>query len=130
MRFERTLLTYKAPAVDQLTGSKPEHETEAADARALGSILTGLGYEPFISFEKHCINWHFQAQGRWMLATLVTVPELEDTFLEIETMADVLDLLPAALDTVRAQMLDLGVPEEDFTTELYTEAVRRRRIAR
>ncbi len=129
-RSIRTFLTYKAPAVDQASGSKPEYETEAADAQALEAILRNLGHEPLISFEKHCINWRFQTEGRSMLATLVTVPELDGTFLEIETMADDPDQVPAALKAVRATMLDLGIVDEDFTTELYTDAVRQQRDRR
>ncbi len=126
-RSMRILLTYKAPAVDQESGSKPEYETEAADAQVLEAILRNLGYERLISFEKHCVNWRFEAEGRSMFATLVTVPELDGTFLEIETMADDPDQVPGALKAVRAQMVDLGILDDDFTTELYTEAVKRKR---
>jgi CYTH domain len=39
----RTLLTYKAPAVDAASGSKPEHETSTGSPAALDASLTGLG---------------------------------------------------------------------------------------
>ncbi|MEU7863085.1 class IV adenylate cyclase [Nonomuraea sp. NPDC049141] len=123
----RTILTYKAPSVHEATGSKPESETEVADPEALDAILRGLGYEQVISYEKHCVNWSYTTSGRRLLATLVTIPDLDGTFLEIETLTDDLEDLPAALAVVRAEMLDLGVEEHDFTTELYTEAVARSR---
>ncbi|MGP4102198.1 class IV adenylate cyclase [Nonomuraea sp. KM90] len=119
----RILLTHKSPMVDQASHSKPEDETEVADAEATDAILRSLGYHPYISFEKHCINWQFQARGRAMLATMVTVPELDGTFLEIETIVDSLDQLPAALQAVRAQMYDLGITDDDLSTMDYTEAV-------
>lgn len=53
---ERVVFTYKAPAVDEETGSKPEHETRAESAQALDAILTGLGYEHLVALTKHCTN--------------------------------------------------------------------------
>jgi len=122
-----TILTYKAPSLHEATGSKPESETEVSDPEALDAILRGLGYEPFISYEKHCTNWSYSTSGRRLLATLVTVPDLDGTFLEIETLTEAPGDLPAALAVVRAEMLALGIEEHDFTTELYTEAVARSR---
>ncbi|MBB5777260.1 class IV adenylate cyclase [Nonomuraea jabiensis] len=119
----RVLLTHKSPMVDEASHSKPEDETEVADAEAIDTILRSLGYNPYISFEKHCVNWQFRARGRAMLATMVTVPELDGTFLEIETIVDSLDQLPAALEAVRLQMYDLGITEDDLSTMDYTEAV-------
>ncbi len=46
-----TVLTYKDPAVDEVSGSKPETETTAADADALRAILAGLGFDVLIAFE-------------------------------------------------------------------------------
>lgn len=62
-----------------------------------------------------------------MLATLVRVPELDGTFLELETMVADDAELPAALDDVRSVLGELGIEEKDFTTELYTDAVAARR---
>jgi adenylate cyclase class 2 len=56
-----------------------------------------------------------------MLATLVTVPEIDGTFLEVETITD--DDLTAALDAVRAVLTDLGIEDHDLTSEQYTDAV-------
>ncbi|WP_219464012.1 class IV adenylate cyclase [Nonomuraea rhizosphaerae] len=123
----RTILTYKAPAIHQPTRSKPETETEAADPKALDTILRALGYEPVISYEKHCTNWSYRTSGRRLLASLVTVPELDGTWLEIETLVDDAADLAGALEVIRAEMFSLGIEEHDLTTELYTEAVARSR---
>lgn len=124
----RCLLTYKAPAVDARSGSKPEHEisTDPGGAAILDAILRGLRLTPSIAFTKHCTNYPFTVDGRWMLATLVTVPEIDGTFLEVETLANHDDLRPA-LDAVRSVLADLGVRDSDLTTDLYTDAVRRHR---
>ncbi|MBZ9639361.1 class IV adenylate cyclase [Streptomyces sp. PSKA30] len=118
----RTVLTYKAAAVDESSGSKPEHETRVEDPEATHAILHGLGYVPFIAFEKRCRNYDFEAHGRKMLATLVRVPEIDGTFLEVETLVDEDDLAPA-LDDIRAVLTDLGIGPEDLTRETYTGAV-------
>ncbi|WP_433179027.1 class IV adenylate cyclase [Actinoallomurus sp. CA-150999] len=118
----RTVLTYKEPAVDAESGSKPEHETDVADAQTLDSVFRALGLEHLVAFEKRCANYRFTAHGRGMLATIVTVPELAGMFIELETMADEADV-SAALDDVRAVLHELGLNDDDLTTEQYTDAV-------
>lgn len=119
----RVLLTYKEPAVDADSGSRPEQETAVGDANVLATVLTALGVEEFIAFQKHCVNYRFTALGRDLLATVVTVPELKGlTFLELETMTKA-DEVDAALDVVRSVLGELGIGEHDLTTETYTDAV-------
>lgn len=118
----RTVLTYKDAAVDEASRSKPEHETRVDDAEAAHAILRGLGHVEVIAFEKRCRNYGFEARGRQLLATLVRVPEIDGTFLEVETLVDE-DEVPAALDDIRAVLAELGIGPEDFTRELYTDAV-------
>jgi len=118
----RTVLTFKGAKVDEESGSKPEHETRVEDSQAAHAILAGLGYVPVIAFQKRCRTYEFEARGRRMLATLVRVPEIDGTFLELETMADENDVT-AALAAVRAVLAELGIGPDDFTHELYTDAV-------
>ncbi|MFH9074749.1 class IV adenylate cyclase [Streptomyces alboflavus] len=118
----RTVLTYKGAAVDEQSGSKPEHETRVEDADQAHAILRGLGHVEVIAFEKQCRNYDFEARGRQMLATLVRVPELDGTFLEVETLVDE-DDVTAALGDIREVLADLGVGAEDLTRETYTGAV-------
>lgn len=122
----RTVLTFKDAAVDEASGSKPEHETRVEDSQAAHAILQGLGYVPAIAFEKRCRNYDFEARGRQMLATLVRVPEIDGTFLEVETIVDE-DDVAAALDDIRAVLAEFGIEAEDLTRELYTDAVAARR---
>lgn len=123
----RTVLTFKDAAVDRASGSKPEHETRVEDPQAVHALLRGLGYVPVIAFEKQCRNYDFEAHGRQMLATLVRVPEIDGTFLEVETIVDEVDLA-AALDAIRGVLAEIGIDsEEDLTRDTYTSAVRARR---
>jgi len=122
----RTVLTYKEPATDVASGSKPEHETTIADAAVVDVIFRALGMEHLVAFVKHCANYRFTANGRDMLATVVTVPEIEGVFIELETLAAEAEL-SAALGDVRAVLSDLGISDDDLTTELYTDAVMRAR---
>jgi adenylate cyclase class 2 len=122
----RCILTYKEPPADRASGSKPEHETTVADPAVIDVTLTALGLVHLVAFTKNCVNYRFTARGRDMLATLVTVPEIDGTFVELETMADETDL-GAALADVRGVLGELGVGDSDLTTELYTDAVMRAR---
>lgn len=124
---ESTVLTYKGPAVDEASGSKPETETTAADADALRAILAGLGFEVLIAFEKHCSNYRFTANGRALLATLVQVPELEQMYVEVESIVGTEAEVGPALDTIRAVLGKLGIRRADETTETYADAVAARR---
>jgi adenylate cyclase class 2 len=120
----RHLLTYKEPAVDE-SGSKPEHETTVADPGPVDVMLRGLGMVELVALTKHCANFRFEFDGRAMLATLVTVPELEGTFLEVETMAEEGEH-PAALDAVLEVMEQLGLGD-DLDASTYTGSVREAR---
>ena len=119
----RTILTFKAPAVDEASDSKPERETTVGDAQAARDIVQLLGYRPSTKLTKRCENFWFGAGDRDFLATVVRVPEIDGTFLEVETMASE-DQVDDALAAVRAVLAELGVPDGDLTTEKYTDAVR------
>jgi len=126
-RRRRCLLTFKDAAVDTASGSKPEHETEIGDPDTVGVILRALGLEPAVAFTKKCANFTFDADGRQVLATLVRGPELDATCLEVETLVEDQTDLEKALGVVRRVLGDVGIPEADLTTELYTDMVARRR---
>jgi adenylate cyclase class 2 len=124
----RHLLTYKGAPVDEGSGSKPEYETAVESADMVTAIVEQLGYVPLIRLTKECLNFRLSVAGRDFLATIVRVPELDDTFIEIETQATEPEVTEA-LAAVRSLLDDLGVPEGDLTDELYTDAVRGAREA-
>ncbi|MFJ6573763.1 class IV adenylate cyclase [Streptomyces sp. NPDC091292] len=120
----RTLLTFKDAPVDEASGSRPEYETAVADAPAAHAVLRGLGHVELIAFEKHCRSYAFAAHGHRMLATLVRVPEIDGTFLELETLVPDEASLTAALDAIRTVLAELGIAAGDLTGDTYTDAVR------
>lgn len=122
----RTVLTYKEPAADEASQSKPEHETVVASGAVVDVILCALGLVHLVELEKQVVNYRFTGRGRDMLASVVTVPELRGTFIELETAARENELA-AALDDVRAMLGVLGIGAGDLTTETYTGAVMRAR---
>ncbi len=123
----RFVLTYKGATIDADSGSKPEHETRITDPDAVQAMLTGLGYRPVIDYEKRCRNYEFDARGRKMLATLAFLPELDTSFLELETLIQDDGDVQEALGDVRAVLHDLGIKDADLTKERYTDAVATRR---
>jgi adenylate cyclase class 2 len=118
----RHVLTFKEAAVDEESGSKPEYETTVATPDAVAHMVTALGYGPALALTKLCENYRFASAGREFLATVVVVPEIDGTWLEVETMAEE-DEVGEALRAVRTVLADLGVAEEELTSELYTAAV-------
>jgi adenylate cyclase, class 2 len=119
---DRHVLTYKEPAVDAATQSKPEHEIAVSDASVAARILTGLGYPETLAFTKDCVNYRLSHGGRRFLATLVTVPEIDGTFLEVETASVEADL-GEALAELRRLMTMLGVDTAELTVDTYSDAV-------
>ncbi|WP_242910073.1 class IV adenylate cyclase [Actinomadura terrae] len=113
----RSVLTFKEPAVDARSGSKPEHETTVGDPAVLETTLRALRAEPWVRLGKHCRNYRFRAHGREMLATLV-----EGTFVEVEAIVAAPEV-GMALEEIETVLAGLGVTAEDLTTELYTDAV-------
>lgn len=118
----RSLLTFKTSPVETASGSRPEHETEVTDPAVADTVLKALGAMELISFRKLCRNHRFEAEGREVLATLVEVPEIEGTYLEVETLAPT-DDVEAGLGTIRTVLAKLGIGDGDLTTETYTGAV-------
>ena len=118
----QALLTYKEPPIEPVSGSKPEHETGVENPWPIDLMLRALGLVPLVAFEKHCTNYRFAARGRDMLATVVRVPELDGTFIELETMTDE-DGSAAALADVRAVLGQMGIKDDDLTSDRYTDAV-------
>jgi adenylate cyclase class 2 len=119
----RHLLTYKAAAVDAASQSKPEHETEVAQRAPVEAALLGIGFEVWVRLTKQVVNYRFTAGGRRVVASLVTVPQLEGTFIEVETLAQPHEV-GVALATVRRVLVELEIGEDDLTTARYDEMVR------
>lgn len=118
-----TLLTYKGAAADPASGSKPETETHVGADDPIRSILLDLGFEVLVAFEKHCSNFRFEHGGRPMLATIVHVPGLDGTFIEVETIVSSEPEVSPALNTIRTVLGELGIGIDDETTDTYTDAV-------
>lgn len=118
----QTVLTFKEPPV-HTSGSKPEHETGLDQGEPVAALMTALGLVERIAFSKHCHNYRFTEQGREVLATLVHVPELDGTFLEVETLVTDEHDVSAGLEVVRSVLAGLDVVEGDLTTETYTGSV-------
>ncbi len=117
-----TIVTLKEPAVDDM-GSKPEHETTVADPTVLHRILTTVGLTPLIAYEKQCENYGFHHGGRRLLATIARLPDLDETFLELETMTPA-EELPAAMELLHEVLGSLGVTTEELDNKSYIARVR------
>jgi adenylate cyclase class 2 len=118
-------LTFKAAAVDAESDSKPEHEATLGPGGQIIAILGGLGMVEWVRYTKHCLNYRFVAEGRFLLATLVTVPELEGTYLEVESIVEP-HQVEGALSVIRGVLAELDLLDH-LDTSKYTEAVLRAR---
>lgn len=118
----RHLWTFKAPALDP--ASIPEYETAVADRDAAHAILAGLGLAPVIAYTKNCENFRYAHAGHDILATVVTIPEIDGTFLEIETVIpDDHDTRPAE-QAITSALTTLGLSDTDLEPTYYIDLVR------
>jgi len=118
-------MTYKGPVVD--TRAKVRREIElpvgrsAADAGALESLLTLLGFSPVRAVEKTRVPYALEWEGRELEVTLDTVAGL-GTYLEVEGLAE-----EPQRDAVRdsilrlAERLELANPERKSYLRLLLE---------
>jgi adenylate cyclase, class 2 len=83
--------------------SRPETESEVADADAVQSILAGLGYEPRFRYQK------FRESFVWRDAEVEIDETPIGTFVEIE----------GPIDTIHAAAEALGRGPKDYITESY-----------
>lgn len=121
----RAVWTFKDAMLD--AASTPEWETEVADPRAADAILTGLGLQHLIAYTKQCENFRFTAHGHPIVATIVTIPEIDGTFLEVETLVPDNAERDDALKAIHAVLTDLDLTETDLEPTFYIDLVRARR---
>lgn len=82
----RSVLTFKDSPTSP--GVQREHETEIGDVSVIETVLKMAGFTPTVSFSKECENFRFEFHGYPILATVVSISELSDVFIEIETLLD------------------------------------------
>lgn len=121
----RCLLTFKGAMLDE--ASTPEYETDVADPKAIDQILTGLGLEHMIAYTKECENFRFEAAGYRIVATMVTVPEIDGTFIEVETLVPDGEPVDDGQRAIRGVLTDLGLGEDDLEPTFYIDLVTARR---
>src|SRR5262245_36154377 len=120
-RGDRCLWTFKGAMLD--TATTPELETEVARADAAEAILTALGLRPVISFTKRCEHFTFDAHGRRIVASVVRVPELRGTFVELESCVPDTGQAGAAHRAIRRVLGDLDLTETDLEPLFYVDMV-------
>jgi len=121
----RYVLTFKGTMLDE--ASTPEYETGVADAVAIDQVLSALGLERVISYTKQCENFTFDVRDHRIVATLVTVPELDGTFIEIETLVADGQPVDSGREAIKGVLTDLGLGENDLEPTFYVDMVAGRR---
>ena len=122
---DRCMWTFKGAMLD--TSATPELETEVSRADTAGAILAALGLRPVISYMKQCENFTFDAYGRRVVATVVRVPELDGTFVEVEAQVREVSEAPAAREAVRGVLAELDLDDADLEPQFYVDMVAARR---
>jgi len=121
-------LTYKEAAVPG-TSSKPEHETSVGDPAVFATLFRGLGLQVLVELTKHCANYRLDHGGYRMLATVVSVPELADTFVEVETQVPAPGDVPPALQAIQGLLAEWGIGASDLNSRDYTDMIQEARGA-
>ncbi len=109
--------------------SKPEHETSVGDPAVFATLFRGLGLQVLVELTKHCANYRLDHGGYRMLATVVSVPELADTFVEVETQVPAPGDVPPALQAIQGLLAELGIGASDLNSRDYTDMIQEARGA-
>ena len=120
-------LTLKEAPFDQKTRSKPEFETKITDFEATKVIFEKLGYELVISYAKHCRFYYARFKNLNLEISVVQLPELSDTFIEIEAQTENLEETDAYFDVLYDFLKEIGMSENDLTTLQYQDLVKESR---
>jgi adenylate cyclase class 2 len=123
----KALWTFKGAMLD--AASTPEFETMVTEPDMAQAILAQLGLEPVIAYTKHCVNFTFESDRHRVKASVVQVPELEGTFLEIETLVDDETAVDPAQAVIRSVLAELDLGEPDLEPTFYVDMVAERREA-
>jgi len=124
----RTVLTYKADIIDPLTESKHEYEIMISSSQQeTRQLVEAMGFDCYIEFEKICEHYEFEVEGRRVAATIVSLNEVADRFVEIETLIAETDDSAAALEWLSIFAASLGLSTEDQTVVTYEGTVARAR---
>ena len=121
-------LTFKEAPFDQKTRSKPEFETEITDFDSAQAIFYGLGYNLDIRYAKNCLFYNVNYKDIDLEISLVELPELSETFIEIETQSENLENTAPFFKVLYAFLEELNMKQKDLTTLQYQDLVRNARI--
>ncbi|WP_031425063.1 class IV adenylate cyclase [Flavimarina sp. Hel_I_48] len=116
-------LTLKEAPFDQKTRSKPEFETKITDFEAAKVIFEKLGYELVIRYAKHCRFYYARFKNLNLEISVVQLPELSDTFIEIEAQTENFEKTDSIFKILYTFLEEIGMSENDLTTLQYQEMV-------
>ncbi len=120
-------LTLKEAPFDQKTRSKPEFESEIADFDQTKAIFEGLGYTLKIRYAKNCQFFYATYKEIELEISVVELPELTGTFIEIETQTDNLSETEGFFRILYEFLEEIGMNENDLTGLQYQNMVKESR---
>jgi predicted adenylyl cyclase CyaB len=121
------LCTFKTEPFDVATDSRRELEVTVSDSATFVAILSSIGFAVTVSFAKRCRTFSLVYAGFDVLATIATVPESDDIFLEIEALVPTLAAADEAKRSLFSLLDALDVPTSSLTTVGYISMVQRAR---
>lgn len=121
---ETVELTYKDPPFDVTSQSKPEIQINVSNQHDALKLLMKLGFVRDITFRKVCLIYRFQWLALPVVLTVAEVPELAESFVEVETLVADKNATTPAFDKLYALLAHLHIPKSALTNTYYTDAVR------
>lgn len=117
-------LTFKDKAFDQISRSKPEYETIVLDHKNTEEILLHLGYSKTAQYTKHCEVFNLTFQNSDVEIAIVKFDELQDTFIEIETITDSYKNTDTLLKKLYQLLEIIGLTKNNLTEDFYIEMIK------
>lgn len=121
-------LTLKDTPFDVKTKSKPEYETQIDNPEAAAQLLNKLGYDKKINYQKNIQFFTFDFSDKPIEVSLVTLPELTQTFIELETQVNESSQTDNAFKVLYKLLEILAIEQTALTTEYYQQMVKKARL--
>ncbi|WP_416440716.1 class IV adenylate cyclase [Leeuwenhoekiella sp. A16] len=123
----RFFLTFKDSPFDEKSKSKPEFETEIADFNTGIAIFQKLGYSISMRYTKECLIYNLTYQDIKLEVSIVKLPELENTFIEVETQTETEKDIKSRFKILHEFLNQIGIAQIDITSQYYVDAIKEKR---
>ncbi len=116
-------MTYKGKKIDKTTKTREEIEVKLNETENMKSLLNLLGFQEVFTVIKERELYDFKFQDTRIEALIDYLPILEQYFIEVEILAETINKVEKAKDTLFQFLEIIGFKQEESIRTSYLELV-------